>query len=190
MACSHSAEVKVFDPASNLQTSVAGFREHQGTTYCSRWSPHFANTFMTCSGDGTAKIFDLNSSIASGRSVLTINASPGEVLSCDWNKYDSNIIATCGATADPFIKLWDLRKTAFPMKAMPGHRFGIRKVKFSPHDASTLASASYDMSVKVWNWNLPQPCVASYEHHNEFVFGLDFSLFAPGEIVSASWVSF
>ena len=26
-----------------------------------------------------------------------------------------------------------------------------------------------------------------FEHHNEFVFGLDFSLFNPAQIVSASW---
>lgn len=33
----------------------------------------------------------------------------------------------------------------------------------------------------------PNTFIRSFEHHNEFVFGLDLSLFIPNQIVAASW---
>ena len=32
-----------------------------------------------------------------------------------------------------------------------GHQYAIRSVAFSPHDARTLASASYDMTARIWD---------------------------------------
>lgn len=32
-----------------------------------------------------------------------------------------------------------------------GHRHPVKRVKFSPHEATILGSASYDMSVMIWN---------------------------------------
>ncbi len=34
---------------------------------------------------------------------------------------------------------------------MPGHRYPVRRVKFSPHIKTVLASGSYDMNVNVWD---------------------------------------
>ena len=59
---------------------------------------------------------------------------------------------------------------------LTGHQLPVRKIKFSPYHANILASSSYDMSVKVWDCNT-QRNINSFEHHTEFITGLDFSLF-------------
>ena len=42
------------------------------------------------------------------------------------------------------------------------------------------------MSVKIWDCNT-QSIVNSFEHHSEFVTGLDFNLFNEGQIATAGW---
>ena len=46
-----------------------------------------------------------------------------------------------------------------------------------------------DMSVCVWRTNMEDCLSRPYEMHTEFVFGVDFNLFRPGQIASCSWVS-
>jgi peroxin-7 len=62
----------------------------------------------------------------------------------------------------------------------------VRKIKFSPYHANILASASYDMSVIIWDCN-NQKQVNKFEQHTEFVVGLDFNLFVERQMATASW---
>ena len=90
----------------------------------------------------------------------------------DFNKYE-NFVAT--ASADGMVKVWDLRATSdSPIMILQGHQLAVRRVKFSPFHANVLASASYDMSVMIWDCNTHQ-AINSFPHHSEFVTGLDFS---------------
>ena len=63
-----------------------------------------------------------------------------------------------------------------PLMILSAHQLAVRKIKFSPYHANILASSSYDMSVKIWDLNT-QTSIQSFEHHTEFVTGLDFNLF-------------
>lgn len=122
-------------------------------------------------------------------SALTINTSSTEVLSCEWNKYNEFLFYSAGASADPTIKVWDLRNSSVPVKVLSGHQFGIRRVCSSPHNGDLLLSTGYDMTTKLWNLSQPSQnkLLRSFDHHAEFVFGLDFSLFIENQVVSASW---
>ena len=72
-----------------------------------------------------------------------------EALSLDWNKYNSNILAT-GSSAR-CIRVWDIRNAACPLFTLEdAHTFPVKKVRWSPFDGNILASASYDMSVAIW----------------------------------------
>jgi peroxin-7 len=62
----------------------------------------------------------------------------------------------------------------------------VRKIKFSPFHANILASASYDMSVLIWDCNV-QRVINKFEQHTEFVVGIDFNLFIEKQLASASW---
>lgn len=120
----------------------------------------------------------------SGKDVKKIHAHNNDVLSIDFNKYE-NFMAT--ASTDNLIKIFDLRANIDqPLMTLMEHRLAVRKIKFSPYHANILASSSYDMSVKIWDCNV-QRSINQFNHHTEFVTGLDFNLFAENELATASW---
>ena len=144
------------------------------------WHPTHESIFGSCSGDQTCRVWDLRS----GKNVKKIHAHNAEVLSMDFNKYE-NFVATSGT--DNMIKVWDLRATTdVPIMTLTEHVMAVRRVKFSPYHANILASASYDMSVIMWDCNTQQP-MNRFDHHSEFVTGLDFSMHAEGVLATASW---
>ena len=42
------------------------------------------------------------------------------------------------------------------------------------------------VSDRTWNVNQPHP-METIEHHTEFVYGLDFNLHKPGQLVDCGW---
>jgi len=200
--------------------------------YQALFSPHQPDIVATCSTDGTLKIFDLRTpAYASGpasnsftdpvsAAALTVPASSTELLSIDWNKYRPFVIASAGV--DKVVKIWDCRMvgTAPPTTQsvggvcemhLPGHEYAVRKVQWSPHRADILATASYDMtcrmyvpcvllSVHVWLTALSLPCSWStspvpgglnllyiHDPHTEFVAGCGWSLYDEGLLASCGW---
>lgn len=110
--------------------------EHSQCVYGSVWSPHDPFRIASCSGDGTAKIWDVRHH-GSAQTIM----HGGEVLSLDFAKYTQNCIVTAGV--DTTLKLWDLRNSSSPMQVLGGHEMAVRRVKFSPHNPDILASVSY-----------------------------------------------
>ena len=86
--------------------------------------------------DGVFKLWDITSPAAS---IAAVPAHQEEILSCDFNKYAEHLVT---GSIDKKIKVWDLRKLQAPLKELIGHRHPVRKVKFSPHEASVIASGS------------------------------------------------
>jgi len=151
--------------------SVTTLKAHQSCVYQALFSPHHPDILATCSTDGTIKIFDLrNPAYASGpnsnaftnpvsAAALTVPASVTELLSLDWNKYQPFIIASTGV--DRLVKTWDCRMVANAPPAseavggvcqfqISGHEYAARKVQWSPHRADILATASYDMTCRMY----------------------------------------
>ena len=71
--------------------------------------------------------------------------------------------------------------------ALRGHTYAVRRIKFSPHNASLLGSVSYDMSCRLWDTGIEDAIVQTAQQHSEFVLGLDFNLFVPGQMATCSW---
>ncbi|TDL26118.1 WD40 repeat-like protein [Rickenella mellea] len=138
----------------------------------------------------------------------------GEVLTIDWNKYRPFVLASAGV--DKVIRVWDCRmvKTGpqptsssestasggqilyppTPTTQLSGHEYAVRKVQWSPHRADVLASASYDMTCRVWSTSpsppSPQhqnPLLAIHDTHTEFVVGCAWSLYEDGVLASCAW---
>lgn len=73
---------------------------------------------------------------------------------------------------------------------LAGHRYAVKKVKFSPHHQNWLVSGSYDMSVNVWDTSMRDvPLSKVHVGHTEFVTGLDFSNHVEDIVASCSWDS-
>ncbi|CAN0140175.1 unnamed protein product [Laminaria digitata] len=72
---------------------------------------------------------------------------------------------------------------------MSGHRYAVRRLRYSPHKPGVFATASYDMSVILWDSQanpgggreggggglVLERCLG----HTEFVAGVAFSLLEP-----------
>lgn len=205
---SWDASVKVWHPErpSSLTTIVG----HTSCVYGVAFSPHDPEVLATACGDGHLRLFDLRT--GAQQAMVTVPVG-GEVLCLDWNKYRPMTIAT-GST-DRVVKTWDLRSASSaqpgggvtplqmgtPTAALMGHEYAIRKVAYSPHAPQLLASASYDMTARVWDADAAamagppgaqQPQVQGamrrlHDTHTEFVVGLAWSLFQEGLVASTAW---
>ncbi|XP_023258290.1 peroxisomal targeting signal 2 receptor-like, partial [Seriola lalandi dorsalis] len=134
--------------------------------------------------DGTLRVWDLKAAVCR----LAIPAHKAEILSCDWCKYDQNIVAT--GSVDCSVCVWDLRNVRQPVNQLQGHTYAIRRVKFSPFSKTVLASCSYDFTVRFWDYSRNPSLPDTVEHHSEFVCGLDFNLHIPNQVVDCSWEGF
>ena len=177
---SWDASCKLWDPMH--PRSLRTFAEHTKCVYNAVWSPRQPNSFVSCSGDTTFKVWDLSSP----RSALTVPAHDGEVLTVDWSKYNEFVVVT-GAT-DRSVRVWDLRRPYVPINTLWGHDYAVRRLKCSPHDERHVLTCSYDMTAILWDILAPEDAlVMRYDHHTEFILGVDFSLFRPGQVATASW---
>lgn len=208
--------VKIWTPErpSSIQTIAA----HGACVYQALFSPHMPQTIATCSTDGTIKIFDLRQAAPAppqqlppiggpnaptSPAALVVPAHPTEVLSIDWNKYRPWVIAS--GSVDRSVKVWDCRNVKSSPGApgasgpevggvcemnLQGHEYAVRKVQWSPHRADLLASASYDMTCRVWSTmpsTMQPPLRAIHDQHTEFVAGCAWSLYDEGMLASCSW---
>lgn len=117
-----------------------------------QFSPNQADVLAACSSDGTVRIFDLRTPVDS-ISHITINAHDTDVNVISWNKKSPILIAS-GADDGSF-KIWDLR---FPTKqaitSIQWHKDAITSIEWQPHDEWTLAVASSDNRVSIWDFSV------------------------------------
>jgi len=184
LTASWDRTVRVWD----ISTAAVGGRilcQHNGIAYEAKWNPRVGKIFASVGGDGVVQITD----VVAGRGVGRIQAHANEILAVDWNKYREFQLAT--GSVDKQIKIWDMRRPDQAVHVLEGyHDLAVRRLKFSPHSESILASCSYDMTVKVWSIDDGSRLVqniATYDHHEEFVIGIDFSNFYRDYLASTGW---
>lgn len=187
---------------SSLQTIPT----QHGCVYAAHFSPHQPQLVASAHFDGFVLLTDLRT--PQGRPALSFKAHDTEALSLDWNKYQPLSLAT--GSVDRSIRIHDLRApmsnqsqtalgaaskgphggtTTGQSSLLLGHQFAVRKVAWSPHSSHTLASASYDLTARLWSVDgggLGKE-IGRHDGHSEFVVGLSWSLFEPGLLATCSW---
>ncbi|KAL2208834.1 peroxisome targeting signal type 2 receptor [Sarocladium strictum] len=131
-------------------------------------------------------------------SATTGPTPPAEILTHDWNKYNDTVVATAGV--DRIIRTFDIRNpTGGPLAVLQGHDYAVRRLAWSPHASDVLISASYDMTVRLWNdasRRQAEPAMGAragmqmgiMNRHTEFVTGVDWCLFGMGGwVASVGW---
>jgi peroxin-7 len=209
--------------------SVTTLNAHHSCVYQALFSPHQPDILASCSTDGTLKIFDLRSPAYAvpgpninnfthpiSASALTVPASGTEILTLDWNKYQPFVLASAGV--DRIVKIWDCRMIKVGdlgqvggvcENQLLGHEYAVRKVQWSPHRADILATASYDMTCRVYvfrflflpkilkvifRWSTapaarPTQLIDIHDPHTEFVVGCGWSLHEEWVLASCGWDS-
>ncbi|KAG0709415.1 WD40-repeat-containing domain protein [Suillus ampliporus] len=209
VSSSWDGNVKLWTP--EMPRSVTTLHAHLSCVYQALFCPHQPDILATCSTDGTMKIFDLRSpAYATGpatnsfthplsAAVLTVPASGTELLTLDWNKYRPFVLATSGV--DKMVKVWDCRMIQSAKSSaqavgglcevqLPGHEYAVRKVQWSPHHPDILATASYDMTCRIWSSNPTaggSSLLQVHDPHTEFAAGCSWSLYDEGLLASCGW---
>ncbi|KAF4673620.1 peroxisomal targeting signal 2 receptor [Perkinsus chesapeaki] len=213
-AATGDGSIKVFDvasPSGNLpianlvghsaEASVCLRLEgrHAGVIYGCSWSPRDANLLATVGADGKICVHDLRMPAQAPPTVIIPHAHDGEILSCDWHKYSDGIIVTAGV--DRVVRSWDVRNPTSPvcetalissiLEPLAALTL-LLQVSFilGIQAAECCCDPLTDMSVIVWDLeatSAPGHLVDRFDHHSEFVYGVDMSLFTPNLAASVGW---
>ncbi|KAG0349105.1 DNA excision repair protein ERCC-8 [Podila humilis] len=123
------------------------------------WYPFDNGMFTTSSYDSSVRIWDTN----------TMEMACSFDLESKVYSHALSSIATHGlvatATADPRIRLCDLKSGAFT-HSLPGHRGTVLTVNWSPRHEYLLASGSTDTTVRLWDIRKSSACLCSLDFHN------------------------
>jgi peroxin-7 len=180
-------------------------------TYSTSFCPSNPALISAVSSDSHLRIFDLRTPSSAKYhlvSAIPVHAAgpqpgpsqppptPAEVLTHDWNKYNHNVVATGGVDRIP--RTFDIRQPSNgPLSIMQGHEYAVRRLAWSPHFGDVLITASYDMTVRLWDAATaePQPLGPKFgtqlgvmNRHTEFVTGVDWCLFGQGGwVATVGW---
>ncbi|KAK0715750.1 WD40-repeat-containing domain protein [Lasiosphaeris hirsuta] len=231
ISSSWDGTVKLWSPTRNasLTTLPIGC-----CTYSTAFSPSNPALISAVSADSQIRLFDLRTPVSAKYHLVSIipvhaplsgpvlprlastpggppgatyaGAVPAEILTHDWNKYNTNIVAAAGV--DRVIRTFDVRNpTGGPRSLLAGHEYAVRRLAWSPHANDILVSASYDMTVRVWtdgSTMLPAMGPGGQQmldntvrsgtqlglmnRHTEFATGVDWCLFGTGGwVASVGW---
>ena len=175
LSCGSDKLLKITDVQNG---KVLNTFNHNDIIYSCNFHPTLSNVISSSSKDKSCKLFD----IKSNKEIKSFNSNY-EILTCDFNKYD-NLIGL--GNSNGIIQIYDLRKSDIEVITLNGHNLCVKKIIFSPFDSKTLISVSYDMNVNYWNISYSIP-IHIFNHHKEFVYGCDFSLFNKNLISTTSW---
>ncbi|KAK4463694.1 WD40-repeat-containing domain protein [Cladorrhinum samala] len=226
ISSSWDGTIKIWSPTrpQSLKTLPVGT-----CTYSAQFSPHNPSLISCASSDSHIRLFDLRTPVTAKYHLTTLipahspppplpgshgppllsngtpypGSVPSEILTHDWNKYSDTLLAAGGV--DRTIRTFDIRNPqGGPLSVISGHEFAVRKLAWSPHARDILVSASYDMTVRVWNDGTGMPLppgmqqqggvvnvgteMGRMNRHTEFATGVDWCLFgAGGWTASVGW---
>lgn len=183
LICSASWDhsVKCWD--ANRGACVSTHTCHTEIAYAAVWSPARPMCFASVAGD---KMLQITDAAAGGAPSQSVKAHDHEILTVDWSQHDEFRVVT--GSVDKTLRVFDIRKLASPVLSLYGHQMAVRRVKSHPHCSSQVISASYDFAVHVWDLRLGQ-LLRHFDHHEDFVLGVDLSAFKENEAISAAWDS-
>jgi hypothetical protein len=115
-------------------------RGHNNRIYRASFSPD-GRYVVTASGDGLAKIWDVNS----GNLLKTLKGHSSHVFSAQFSPDSKRIVTAGGETA----KIWEV-STGTQVKMLIGHSKIVHSAAYSP-DGGVIVTTSEDGTAKLWN---------------------------------------
>lgn len=149
-------------------------------SYDVAWSEENENQFVSCSGDGSVKLYDV--ALPEPRPIMSYLEHTAEVYSVDWDLLGKERFLS--SSWDHSVRLWDpAREQA--LSVFMEHEYCVYEARWSPRLPRTFASASGDCAVKMWDAAAPGS-VATWRAHDFEVLSCDWNKYNPHELVTAS----
>lgn len=121
------------------------------------WNTAVAHIVATASNDGNVIVWDLKSKKPWCELRAEHHGQP--ISDIRWNPSQGLHLLTASADdRNPVIRIWDLgASTSMPLGTLSGHRAGILKTSWCPHDDSLLLSCGKDNRTILWDLYTLQP---------------------------------
>ena len=160
----------------NAQSSVEHvLHGHSRAITDINFSAHYPDILATCAVDSFVHCWDLRHP---SRPAMTFCDWFAGATQVKWNRQNPHILAS---SHDRFLRVWDDRKGAYPLRSIEAHATKIYGVDWSRSEADNLVTCSLDRTIKFWNFTkdkdepdrvLHTPFPVWRARHTPFDFGL------------------
>ena len=111
------------------------------------FSAHHPDILATCAVDSYVHCWDLRRPAKPAITFADWNAGATQVK---WNRQDEHIIAS---SHDKFVRIWDDRKGAYPLKSIEAHTTKIYGLDWNRYRSTALLTCSLDKTIKFWDFS-------------------------------------
>lgn len=111
------------------------------------FSAHDPEMLATCAVDSFVHCWDLRQTFKPAMTFADWNAGATQVK---WNRQDKHILAS---SHDRFLKIWDTRKGAYPLKTIEAHSTKIYGVDWNRIRQTGIVTCSLDRTIKFWDYS-------------------------------------
>lgn len=114
------------------------------------FSAFHPDMLATCAVDAFVHCWDLRTPT---RPVVSFSDWFAGATQVKWNRQDPHIIAS---THDKFLRIWDDRKGALPLKTIEAHETKIYGVDWNRTESSKVITCSLDRTIKLWDYEVSE----------------------------------
>nr|POE68814.1 putative wd repeat-containing protein c4f8.11 [Quercus suber] len=137
--------------------------DHSRQVHKVTFNPHRGNLLLSGSQDGTVRLWDIRTArnqVNTLQSKRTYSGQSDGVRDVKWSPTEGVDFAL--ATDSGVIQRWDLRNLRAPKVRISAHSLACSAIDWHP-DGKHIASASSDMTVRVWDFSTTQKQKARWE---------------------------
>lgn len=110
------------------------------------FSAHHPDILATCAVDSFVHCWDLRHP---ARPAMTFCDWFAGATQVKWNRQDAHILAS---SHDKFLRIWDDRKGAYPLRSIEAHATKIYGVDWNRARTNNLVTCSLDKTIKFWDY--------------------------------------
>ena len=114
------------------------------------FSAHHPDLLATCAVDSFVHCWDLRQPSRPAFSFCDWLAGATQVK---WSRQDPHVVAS---SHDRFLRIWDSRKGAHPLKSIDAHATKIYGLDWNRTTSSSIVTCSLDKTIKFWNLSKPE----------------------------------
>lgn len=168
------------DPTTHSMQVVRVF-ETMDVLFDVSWNESNENQLVTSSGDGSIKLFDLNS--RDGFPLANWKEHSQECASVDWNLVSKSTFVS--GSWDKTCKVWDPMVPNRSVRTFAEHMGSVYNAQWNPRKPNSFISCSGDGTVKIWDVGAPRSQMNIVAHQGE-VLAVDWSKYNESIVVTGA----